>query len=120
MIKVIQHLKDRLAGKVPAGSKRSNEWPKVRAAHLAARPACELCGGTKKTEVHHMRPFHIDPSLELNPGNLITLCEAKKDGINCHLFVGHLGNFKSFNVAVMADAHEWSAKILGRPKDGGA
>lgn len=68
-----------------------------------------------KIEVHHIRPFHLHPDLELDPANLVTLCEADKGGANCHLLFGHLGNFKSFNVEVVSDASHWSEKIKHRP-----
>ena len=66
-------------------------------------------------EVHHIKPFHLNPALELDPINLATLCESKKDGVNCHLWFGHLGNFKSFNVDVIADALFWFNKLKNRP-----
>ena len=103
------------ANKVPGGTKRSGEWPKVRKEFLEKNPTCKLCGGKKELEVHHVRPFHLHPELELNPVNLITLCENKADGVNCHLLFGHLGNFKSFNVAVEIDAINWNRKIMYRP-----
>lgn len=115
-MKIIQHIKDRIAGKVPSGAKRSGEWPRVRKEHLDKNPACALCGGGKDLEVHHIHPFHLHPDLELSPANLITLCESKNGGVNCHLFMGHLGNFKSFNVDVVADTSAWDRKILLRPK----
>ncbi|MDA8114993.1 MAG: HNH endonuclease [Acidithiobacillus sp.] len=101
--------------KVPAGVKRSGEWPKARAVHLAQFPTCAVCGGTEKVEVHHIHPFHLHPDLELDPANFITLCEANKDGVDCHLFFGHLSNFKSFNADVVTDAATWNAKIKNRP-----
>jgi len=66
-------------------------------------------------EVHHILPFHIHPEKELDPSNLITLCEKKDNGVNCHLLFGHLGSFKSLNAFVVKDSHEWSKKIKGRP-----
>jgi 5-methylcytosine-specific restriction protein A len=69
----------------------------------------------KKLEVHHIVPFHINPSLELDMTNLVTLCECKEDGINCHLFVGHLGNYRSYNPEVRVDAKTLSDKLRNRP-----
>lgn len=112
---VIKHLIDAAKGKHPLGTTRSGHWPTVRKQHLALHPTCELCGGSEKLEVHHRRPFHLHPDLELDPDNLVTLCEANKDGVNCHLFAGHLGNFKSFNVDVLVDAAHWFKKIKQRP-----
>lgn len=112
---LIKHLIDAAKGKHPLGTARSSHWSSVRKHHLEAHPACEMCGGTAKLEVHHVRPFHLHPDLELEPSNLVTLCEANKDGANCHLLFGHLGNFRSWNTAVEADATEWNGKIKSRP-----
>lgn len=112
---IIKHLVDAAKGKHPLSAARSSHWPTVRKQHLAFHPTCELCGGSAKLEVHHIRPFHLHPDLELEPSNLITLCEADKDGVNCHLLFGHLGNFKSFNVEVITDSTHWSEKIKHRP-----
>ena len=112
---IIKHLVDAAKGKHPVTAARSGHWSTVRKQHLVLHPVCELCGGSEDLEVHHVRPFHLHPDLELDPDNLITLCEAKKDGVNCHLFAGHLGNFRSFNVDVRADASEWHNKIKTRP-----
>lgn len=101
--------------KVPKGARRSDEWPAVRKAFLLKNPTCRMCGGKKKLEVHHIRPFHLHPEMELNPANLITLCEEKADGANCHLLFGHLGNFKSYNTNVEMDAMSWRHKIASRP-----
>lgn len=110
------HHYEKLTGRVPEGAPmRSTEWPRVRKAYLIKHPLCALCGGNKKLEVHHRRPFHLHPKLELEPSNFITLCEAKKGGINCHLAFGHLGNFKSFNKSVELDAIRWHHKIETRP-----
>jgi 5-methylcytosine-specific restriction endonuclease McrA len=112
---ILEHLKHRAQGKIPAGSKRSGEWPRVRKEHLAKFPNCAVCGGKENVEVHHKKPFHLHPELELEPTNLISLCEAKHDGVNCHLLFGHLGNFKSLNESVEKDASCWAEKIKSRP-----
>ena len=100
----------------PKENLRSKQWPKVRKEYLKKHPKCFICLGIKKLNVHHIKPFHKQPELELNPTNFITLCENNKGGINCHLFVGHLGNFKSWNENVIEDAKIWRMKILTRPK----
>lgn len=88
------------------GHARSAHWPVVEKAHLAKEPFCRYCGGQSKLQVHHVKPFHLHPEDELNPANLITLCEDSKDGVECHLHIGHLGNWKLFNpqVRTLADA----------------
>jgi len=84
------------------GSPRSGQWPRVRREWLATHPKCAACGGTENVEVHHKRPFHLAPALELDPLNFITLCE--KSGKEHHLHVGHLGNWQNFNPNVESDA----------------
>lgn len=97
------------------GKARSPGWPHVRRDFLAKHPKCVVCGGTKKLEVHHVLPFHLHPELELVGSNLITLCEGHTGDVNCHLFVGHLMNFSSFNKDVRANAAYWRSKIKRRP-----
>jgi len=104
------------ADKDPPGSTRSGHWPKVREDHLRLHPACSICEATTgKIEVHHKKPFHTHPHLELDPSNLITLCENMNDGVSCHLLFGHLGNFKSVNLNIDSDSKEWRVKIATRP-----
>lgn len=88
---------------------RSKEWKKVREAHLKKQPLCAVCGNSKNVVPHHIVPFHVDPSKELDPSNLITLCEG--DTFNCHLFFGHFRNWIKYNPKVAEDASEWSKKI---------
>lgn len=97
------------------GAVRSSQWPIVRHVHLREHPTCEVCGGTDTLEVHHIRPFHLHPELELEPANLMTLCESGKNGIVCHRAIGHLGNYKSFNVEAANDAFTLRMKIKNRP-----
>ena len=112
---IIKHLIDAARGKHPLSAKRSNHWPTVRKQHLQLHPTCELCGGGAKLEVHHKRPFHLHPELELDPANLITLCEAGTDGVNCHLPFGHLCNWNSGNGSWYSDTQTWHEKIANRP-----
>lgn len=92
---------------------RSSKWPKVRKAHLKLFPYCECCG-KKKTmgmQVHHIEPFHVKPERELDPDNLLTLC----DNPRCHLDKGHLGYWKSWNWNVIKDCELWLWKYTTRP-----
>lgn len=107
---------DKIKGKVPAGMKRNPQWPRIRKQHLIAYPRCEACGGKDDLEIHHIQPFHLNPNRELSFTNLITLCESKKNGVNCHLFFGHLGNFRSYNEFVAPDCVKWKYKITTRPR----
>jgi len=93
--------------------KRSGKWPALRRAHLAREPLCRVCGGNQDCTPHHIVPVHIDPDRELDPNNLITLCEGKP--INCHLLFGHLKDWKSFNANVVEDCRVWADKLKKRP-----
>jgi hypothetical protein len=109
---IIKNLKDAIQGKASFGNTRSNKWPAVRKAHLKNNPTCAACGGKSKLEVHHIKPFYIEPSLELDLTNLITLCESKSYGVVCHLHYGHLGNYKKVNPDVVKDSAIWKKKLL--------
>lgn len=97
------------------GKERSKDWPKARREFLKNNPICSVCERKTKLNVHHIKPFHLHPELELDPNNFTTLCENDKGGVNCHLHYGHLGNFKSFNVDVIKNSEEWRLKIKNRP-----
>jgi len=90
---------------------RSKEWRKLRSEHLKTHPSCAVCGNLKNVVPHHIIPFHIDPSKELDPLNLITLCEG--DTFNCHLFFGHFRNWTKHNPEIVKDASEWNKKVMG-------
>ncbi len=52
--------------------------------------------------------FHLHPNLELDPRNLITLCELP--GRDHHLLIGHLDEWESYNVNVRDDAKRYYGK----------
>lgn len=82
---------------------RAPGWPALRRAHLAKHPACAVCGATSDREVHHIKPFTLFPDLEMDPKNLVTLCRSKNWGFNCHLRVGHGGNYSWYNPYLISD-----------------
>ena len=106
-------IKDRIQGRAKKGQRRSSGWPKARKAHKKANPTCAVCESTKSVEVHHIVPFNIAPDLELDPENFMSLCENKRYGINCHLLIGHLGNYRRTNPNCGLDAIIWHQKIKG-------
>jgi len=109
--KHIKRVKDVIQGKAPAKNTRSSKWPTVRKHHLQKNPTCAVCGDTNKLEVHHIKPYHEYPELELEPSNLITMCESKSYGIICHLLIGHWGSYKLINPNVVEEAAMWRAKL---------
>ena len=80
------------------GASRSSKWPAVRRNFVKSNPYCAACGTTRELEVHHVVPFHIEPARELDIENLMTLCN------DCHLYIGHLKDWTSYNLHARQDA----------------
>lgn len=89
---------------------RSPKWSSVRKKHLENNPTCAASGSNKKIEVHHKVPVHLNPELELDPSNLISLCDN-----TCHLIFGHLYHYKSYNKNVVEDCAVYLNKVKTRP-----
>ncbi len=90
---------------------RSPKWTNVRKEHLKYNATCAACGRDKKLEVHHIKPVHLFPELELDPSNLVTLCADP-----CHVVFGHLMNFRSWNSDVVVDSNVYLNKVNNKPK----
>ena len=80
---------------------RSSKWHEVRNEYLEKESKCAACGSRKNLQVHHKKPFHLHPELELNSENFIALC---MDVEECHLLIGHGDSFKFYNPNVESDA----------------
>ena len=98
---------------VGAEQPRSPKWPALQRKHLKLYPQCEACGTTLALNVHHVKPFHLYPDLELDPKNLITLCRDH------HFSIGHdpdgpwapaRPSWKAENPNVRRDAKLWKAR----------
>lgn len=90
---------------------RSSGWSRTRKNHIKSNPTCYACGRKNGLEVHHIQDFSSIPELELEPSNLITLCDK---GTKCHFSFGHLGNWKSINPEVKKDSTWFLNKVKGR------
>ena len=88
------------------GAPRSGKWKTVRSRHLNSNPYCAACGKKEDLEVHHIRPVHVAPHLELEPTNLITLCADP-----CHLVHGHLMSWARFNPECAEDCRKYREKL---------
>ena len=99
------------------GVSRDSRWSNVVSQHLVKFPTCACCGGTKNRQVHHIKPFHDNPELELDFNNLITLCTDGPCNLNCHFVIGHLGNTKCHNPNVRQDAAYMRQRFLSRKCD---
>lgn len=63
----------------------------------ATHGSCAWCGRTKGIHVHHVLPVKTHPWLaDDGERNMISLC-----GKRCHLTLGHLGNWRTSNQAVV-------------------
>lgn len=89
---------------------RSPKWSSVRKEHLKDNNFCAACGRAKKLEVHHIEPVHLNPDRELDPSNLITLCDDP-----CHFIFGHLMDYKSWNKDVVNDCKVYLNKVKYKP-----
>jgi 5-methylcytosine-specific restriction endonuclease McrA len=91
-------------------AERSPRWTSIRKMHLSVNDYCSACGRKTKLEVHHIKPVHMFPDLELDLSNLVTLCADP-----CHILFGHLMNFKSYNKEVIKDCTVYFNKVKNRP-----
>jgi 5-methylcytosine-specific restriction endonuclease McrA len=89
---------------------RSPKWKTIRSQHLKSNSYCAACGRKTGLEVHHIEPVQINPQRELDPTNLITLCDSY-----CHLAIGHLMDYKSWNENVIKDSEVYLDKVQNRP-----
>jgi hypothetical protein len=89
---------------------RSSSWKKVRANHLIKFPYCAACGRVDSLEVHHIIPYQVDNSKELDPDNLITLC-----GKYCHFVFGHYMDWKSWNPNIVEDSKTYYVAKKNKP-----
>jgi len=94
--------------------RRDPGWAKLRKEHLAKQPACLACGSKKSVVPHHIIPVDWAKELELQPENLVTLCEG--DVVNCHLLYGHHRHWRSYNPDVVEHAQRAYKLIQNRPK----
>ncbi len=53
------------------------------------------------------------PGTRTRPGEPDDALRVKEERVNCHLFVGHLGNYSRWNPLARIDAMLWAAKLSG-------
>lgn len=87
---------------------RASGWQDVRLKVVKEHPYCSICNKTEGLHVHHKKPFHLWPELELSLDNLMVLC------VNCHLMWGHLLDWKSYNEQIDKDIIRIAQRPYGR------
>jgi len=98
---------------VRAGVRRSSKWPAKRRQVLERFRACAVTGITTELEVHHIQPFHLFPELELV--DYVKRVLTEHASFNAHFWIGHLGDWKSYNEHIKSDADWLLERILNRP-----
>ena len=83
---------------------RHKDWDRESRAWALSHP-CAVTGSTEGIEVHHIRPFHLFPELEMDPANWISLIRP------WHLYLGHVGNWSNWNPNVREDAERFRRMI---------
>jgi len=73
---------------------RDSKWRSFRKVQLVNKK-CAICDGTEGLELHHKKSFHDSPELELDPDNVMVLCDNHPR--NCHFIFGHLMNWRFIN-----------------------
>ena len=89
-------------GKQKTGVPRSTKWPAVRRRILKGAQ-CAACGSRQKLRAHHVISVSEAPERELDETNIIVLCESNLDH-NCHLTIGHNGEWQTTNPNAREDA----------------
>lgn len=97
------------------GRPRSSRWPRVRDQCIERDGGrCQICDEKRRRYLrgHHKKPFHKFPELELDPDNVITLCEGPV--FNCHLLFGHWGDYRErWNPNIDEDVKTWQPRLGG-------
>jgi hypothetical protein len=76
------------------GVPRSPQWPKKEKEFKSAHPECSCCLSKNNLQVHHKKPYHTNPELELVDSNLMTVCRY------CHFVICHENNWSNVVVDV--------------------
>lgn len=68
---------------------RSPQWATVLKRELEANPTCRGCNRPAET-AHHVVPVGVDPTRELDPLNLVSVC------VPCHFVLCHGGDWNTY------------------------
>lgn len=74
--------------------------------YLAVHTKCCVCG-QKSATAHHVIPFHVDRSKEMDETNWAPVC------VYCHFVVGHLRNWRKWNAKFWLSVHAITSGSMG-------
>ena len=97
-------------GVVAAGVPRSSGWGPWLKAFLKGK-SCIACGQREGLTGHHVVPYHLDPSREMDPKNVEPMCSDR-----CHLVHGHFNDFSLSNPTVREDCAAYRVKRTAAKK----
>ena len=97
-------------GVVAAGVPRSSGWGPWVKAFLRGK-SCIACGQREGLTGHHVVPYHLDPSREMDPKNVVPMCADR-----CHLVHGHFNDYSLANPTVREDCAAYLAKRMAAKK----
>lgn len=92
---------------------RNPGWESFRREIIKGQPACEASGVAWELEVHHLLPVHLRPDLEMVRDNCMVLTRT------LHFWLGHYGNWASYNPRARKEAATFLKRVLHRPKPKG-
>ena len=95
----------------PKTSLRDPGWKCTAERWKLLHPECRFCGAIEDVEVHHVTPVHVEPSLEMDSRNLMSVChKCHRSGSRCHPG----GDTQKFNIYAPWLAHvETLRRLLG-------
>lgn len=77
---------------IVGGNRRSPWWRTLARCFLLKHTSCAGCGtdNRKNLQVHHKKPYHLHPELELDETNLVAVCKY------CHFVICHRNNWSFY------------------------
>jgi len=90
---------------------RSPKWPELSKQIIKKHPICSACNVNMNLEVHHIKPFHLYPELELIEDNCMVFCRLH------HFIIGHFCDWGGWNVKAVRDAVRYKSSLHRNKKN---
>lgn len=89
---------------------RSPKWSSLRDRFTKEKKRCAISGLETDLEVHHVKPFHLFPDLELEWDNLCLLTRP------IHYLVGHCCKWSYYNARFPQHLDQWRENVAAARK----